>query len=398
MARPKKKRLFDGLALEENLYPDNKGREGYWRYRRPDGSFKAFKAASAEEANAIARYNNDNRDQFNPFSRSNTASPEFGTLSFYIEPYVDFRENQSPELKDKSSWLRRKYALENFAKDISAPLPQITYTSIEAWWEELTGHQQRQRHAELRKFFNYLMGRGLLSQLAYNPFTTADDKPRLYYKSRPKRQSKRLTREGFWKIYAAAGELGYECLQIAMGISLLTFMREGDICALRINSDILDDLLQRVVGKSEAQRGSAQASRLKWDLQNYNLLRRLIQRGRILSLQNRRCPFLISHWPKQKRVGKTKEHFAQVTPRRLISMFDEARKEAGFTGPNAPVFHGIRSLADLIAHEAGYELADIQHGMAHRSPDMTKAYLEDHDIPYELVAINFTEKDIGGTF
>lgn len=395
MARPKKDRFFQGTKLEDYLYPDNKGREGYWRYRRPDLSFKTFHAATIEAANSIAQHNNERRDSF---STEKQASPKFGTFAHYVPMYIKYREEQSPDLKSKSSWQRRIYSIHQFTKIMTKPLSQISRDDLQAWWDTLTGHQQRQRHAEFRKFFNYLMGRGMLGQLEYNPFTTADDRPKLYKKSRPSRQSKRLTREGFWKIYECAGELGYECLQVAMGISLLTFMREGDICDLRLDQDIEENLLQRVIGKSEAQKGSVKASRLKWDLGNYNLLRELIQRSRKLSLKNRRCPFVISHWPKQKRLGKTKAHIAQVTPRRLISMFDESRKAAGFTGDAAPVFHGIRSLADLLAKEAGYDIKIVQHAMAHSSEEMTKAYLEGHQLPFEEVDVQFTEKDIGGTF
>ena len=50
MVRPKKPRLFDGVELADNLYPDNKKRPFYWRYKRPDGSFKHFTASSVIEA------------------------------------------------------------------------------------------------------------------------------------------------------------------------------------------------------------------------------------------------------------------------------------------------------------------------------------------------------------
>lgn len=395
MARPKKKRFFEEVLLEDNLYPDNKKRIGHWRYLRPDGTFKHFTADTTNEANEIAAYTNKQRGSY---TAKKPSGNNFGTLAHYVEPYIAYREEQSPDLKEKGSWKRRIYALKQFTRTVTLPLAQIDRADIDAWWDTLTGHMQRQRHAEFRKFFNYLMGRNLLPRLQYNPFTTADDKPKLYKKSRPKRQSQRLTRAGFWKIYQCAGELGYDCLQIAMGISLLTFMREGDICDLRLDHDIEENLLKRVIGKSEAQKGSASASRLKWDLGNYNLLRQLIQRARELSLQNRRCPFVINHWPKQKRLGKTKVHIAQVTTRRLIAMFDEARTMAGFKGANAPVFHGIRSLADLLAKEAGYDIKIVQHAMAHSSEEMTKAYLEGHQLPFEKVDVQFTEQDIGGSF
>ena len=396
MARPKKIRTFNGITLEDNLYPDNKGRENHWRYKRPDGTFKHFHAESTDAAIKIAKFNNERRESYTAISAKKKRT--FGTLAHYVEEYINWRASQSPDLLEKSSWQKRCYALHQFCREITLPLGQIERADIHIWWDTLTGHQQRQRHAELRKFFNYLMGRELLPRLDYNPFTLADDRPRLYKKSRPARKTERLTREGFWNIYHSAGELGYQGLQIAMGISLLTFMREGDILTLKLDKDIENDLLKKTIGKSEEQKGAANASRLKWDLGNYNLLKQLIHKSRELSLQNRRCPFVISHWPKQKRLGQHKEHMAQVTPRRLISMFNDARKHAGFTQANAPTFHSIRSLSDLLATEAGYDIKEVQHAMAHSSEEMTKAYLEGHDLPFEQVNVQFSEKEIGGSF
>lgn len=395
MARPKKTRYVNGVKLEDNLYPDNRGRSCYWRYKRPDGTFRHFTAETVDAANYIARYNNERRDSHSP---AKPAGNKLGTLAHYVDDFISYRETQSPDLTTKRSWHNRCYSLRQFTRTMTKQIAYLERSDVQDWWDTLSHHQQKARHAEFRKFFNYLMGRGLLPRMDYNPFTTADDRPRLYTRSQPARRAKRLTREGFWAIYRSAGELGYECLQIAMGISLLTFMREGDICDLRLDEDIEDNLMKRVIGKSENQKGSAKASRLKWDLGNYRLLRKLIQRARELSLQNRRCPFVISHWPKQRRLGKTKTHLAQVTPRRLIAMFDESRKRAGFTGDDAPGFHHVRSLADKLAADAGYNIKVIQHAMAHSSEEMTRLYQDGHELPYEPVEIAFTEEQIGGSF
>ena len=67
--------------------------------------------------------------------------------------------------------------------------------------------------------------------------------------------------------------LGYEGLQIAMGISLTTFMRETDILTLKLSDDLEDDLLRKVIGKSLAQVGEAKAERLQWNIKDYDLLR-----------------------------------------------------------------------------------------------------------------------------
>ena len=84
-------------------------------------------------------------------------------------------------------------------------------------------------------------------------------------------------------------------LQIAMGISVTTFMRENDILTLKLSDDLEDDLLKKVNGKSMAQVGEAKAARLQWNIRDYDLLRNLINRARLAAIKNHGCPYVISH-------------------------------------------------------------------------------------------------------
>ena len=211
----------------------------------------------------------------------------------------------------------------------------------------------------------------------------------------------RLTREDFWKIYAAAGELEYYGLQIAMGLSLTTFMREGDICNLRLGENLEDSLLRLVVGKSLAQRGEVSAARLQWDVGNHQLVKSLLTKSRELAMKNYRCPFVISHRPKALRQSKIKEHKCQVLPRMLIAQFAESRRLAGVTGvqgTTAPTFHEIRSLASKLAKDAGYDVKEIQGVMAHEDDKVTRGYMEGHQLPFDSVGVVFTEDMVGGKF
>ena len=393
MPRPIKPRYYEGVLLAENLYTHNSKRPGHWRYKRPDGTYKGFEAKTVHEANEIAAYNNARRENYTKVAKAK----KLGVLAAYVPEYIEEREKLSPDLALKQSWYNRKRALLLLANEIPLPLPLITIDVILIWWNGLTHHQQKLRHPEFRKFFNFLMQRKLLVSIDSNPFTTNDDKPRLYFKSPKKRKAQRLTRDSFWLIYDCAGQLGYECLQIAMGISLTTFMREGDICSLKLSKNIEDNLLKKTIGKSLSQKGVAKAARLQWDVANYDLLRQLINRARELSLQHRACPFVISHIPERHILGK-KEHIAQVLPRRLISMFDEARKMAGFTGDDAPTFHGVRSLATALANEAGYTDQTIQQATAHSSIDMVHHYQSGHELPHTNVAVQFNAEQIGRNF
>lgn len=400
MARPKKRRELDGVRLEDNLYPDNKGRSGHYRYLRPDGTFKHFTAETPHRANDLARKANALRDEY---VKPRADKQRLTMLGGYVEDFIEYRERQSPGLQGKASWRNRGYQLRQFGREIKIPFSRLSKRHIDDWWHGLTHHQQKARHAEFRRLFNYLMGRDVLPNFEYNPFTTADDRPRLYLNERPERTRKRLTRDGFWRVYQAAGRLGYEGLQVAMGLALTTFLREHDILTTRLSEHLDGDLLKRVISKSAAQKGHTKAARLQWDVGSYDLLRQVIKKGRELSLKNGRCPFLVSHKPKQRRIGKTKEHYAQVTPKRLQEMFSKSVREAGCwddlpTGMKPPTFHEIRSLADALATEAGYDISQIQHAMAHSDEAQTLMYQANQALPYEAVAIIFTEQNIGGNF
>lgn len=397
MVRPKKARFIDGVQLEENLYPDTRGRSGHFRYLRPDGTFRYFQAESVHQANAAAKQANENRDEYVPKERARTGLTMMGG---YVEDFIESREIDSSELKTKESWKIRKTVMRQFGREITLPFSRLTRRHITDWWSGLTYHQRKTRHAEFRKLFNYLMGRGVLPGFDYNPFTTADDRPRLYSGEKPARVRQRLDQSGFWAIYHKAAELGFDGLQIAMGLSLVTFMREQDILALRVPAGD-EDGLRKVISKSEAQRGHTAADRRQWSGQ-HRLVQKFVQRGRELSMRNGRCPFLISHRPKRKAKSEQKEHFSQLTKYRLAEQFREARDAtklwADLPAEQRPTFHEIRSLADALARQAGFDLKTIQHAMAHSDEAMTLMYQGNHDLPFEEVGVVFTEKMIGGSF
>ncbi|QFT53779.1 hypothetical protein [Microbulbifer sp. THAF38] len=180
MARPKKPRMVSDIALPDNLYPDPRHRENYWR----------------NHCNALK-----------PFGE-------------------DFE---------------------------SIPVHKAKLADLRKWRESLTFHQQHARRAEFNKFFNFLMTEGLC-KLESNPFATADDRPRLLEKGKLVKKRQRLTLEAYWTIYEKTGELGYEALQVAMGISMLTTMRRADICELNFEKHLQGEHLRKTINKSEAQR------------------------------------------------------------------------------------------------------------------------------------------------
>lgn len=378
--RPKKPRLVDGIPLADNLYPDPRKRPGYWRYLRPDGSSKTFQATTVEDANRLAEEANALRGQDLPVDRRRPARE---ATAYHVPQYVAYQERLNPGLKKKRSWDNVRYALNQFAESFPH-LSTLTHERIRDWWDGLTYHQQKLRMAAFRRFFNWLTSQGLVPRLKFNPFTTADDRPRLLLKEKPKKQRRPLTSEAYRKIHAKAPHLGYEVLQIAMGISRYTTLREGDICALQWEINVVDRQLRVVVSKSMAQKGEARATRLFWDLDEHPELKRLIDRARALSLQNRRCPYVLSHAPKRRVWNEQKEHLYQVTPDRLSRMFAEVAEACEITGT---AFHEVRGLSATLLKKAGYTNEQIREIMAHEHISTTQGYQNAKDLPFERVTL-----------
>ncbi|WP_295802176.1 tyrosine-type recombinase/integrase [uncultured Microbulbifer sp.] len=394
MVRPKKPRIIDGIELVDNLYPDPRKRPGYYRYRRADGSDKLFQAETVAEANRIATEANALRDTA---IATPARVPGRQQLGFHVPGYIAYQERLNPALTGKKSWDNRVYALHQFAEQFSGtPVGHITWQQISTWWDGLTYNQQKLRHAEFRKLFNWLMPQGLMPKLQYNPFTTADDRPRLIAKQKPPKGRAPLTIAQYWAIYHMAEEMGLHSLQIAMALSLLTTWRREDICNLQWDANLKGRTLQLVIAKSAAQKGHARAARQAWSLDKYPALARTIQRARELSLQNRRCPYIVSQWPKRRVWNQDKQHLAQVTPERLSRMFAEVRDACGITGGQS--FHEVRGLSSTLYRIAGYGVDQIQELMAHKNKGTTLGYQDADALPYTPMDFVLPDDVIGGEF
>jgi len=382
--RPKKPRFIAGVQLADNLYPDPKKRPGHYSYHRPDGSKKTFQADSVDEANELAQEANALRDTDMAIERP---VPKRETLTFHVPLYVKYMEGLSPGLTKKESWTNRKYALQQFATEMNR-LTELTHDTIVRWWDNLTYHQQKLRHAEFRRFFNWLMRQGLVPKLQYNPFTRSDDLPRLLPKEKPKKARKPCTLPMYRAIYVKAPELDYEALQIAMEISRYTTLREGDIVMLRWDKHVVNGTLRVVVGKSLQQRGEVRAERLEWILDEHPVLKRAIDRARELSMKHARCPFVISHKPRRRVKSTMKEHHYQVTADRLSRMFNEVMHSCEIESTS---FHEVRGLSSTLYKQAGYTNEEIQEVMAHEDVSTTKGYQDPDALPYRKVTMRLAE-------
>ena len=221
-------------------------------------------------------------------------------------------------------------------------------------------------------------------------------------KQKPPKARAPLTKAEYWVIYRQAGEMGLEALQIAMALSLLTTWRREDICSLRWDKNLEGRTLRLVIGKSAAQKGSARAARHAWSLDKYPKLDEVVQRARELRLKNRRCPYIVSHWPKRRVWNQDKEHLGQVTPERLSRMFAEARDATGLYEQGGdrlpPTFHEVRGLASTLYRIAGYKLEAIQELMAHENKGTTADYQQEEDLPYTPMDMMLPDDVIGGEF
>ncbi len=395
MARPKKPRIVDGITLPDNLYKDPRGRPDYWRYRKQDGKDKIFHASFEDAIELAAACNKGGETSIKKLAPIESLTKQ--TLL-----YMEYREEIDPSLPAKESWKTRQGYLRHLASAFPAtPIQRLELLALQKWWDTLTGYAQRSRRSEFNKFFNWLMSKDATPKLKGNPFTTADDRPRVLMKPLPKKKRKRLDNISFWKIYEKAGELGLEYLQIGMGISLLTTMRRGDIVTLKFDQHIVGGQLCKGISKSHEKAINGEGVNLRWDLNDNQPLRELISKARELSLKHYRCPYIINRLP-QKRIMGTKTHHCQVLPRIFSDAFAEARDATdlfqGFERREKPTFHEIRSLGSHLYGKAGYDITRVQELMAHTDAEMTEHYQSGHETQWTDINMKLPDKILGGKF
>ena len=395
---PRKPRIIEGLQLPENLYQHPRKQTGRWRYKQPDSSWYYFDAPIVAAIAAAETLNESRSISEKP------KAPKPGRLSFqkHIEEFAAEREKRDPSLASKASWKDRKGYLKKLAKDFAhTTVNRVTMLELQAYWDKFTGHAQRARRAEFKRFFNYLIARELCPSLTANPFTTDDSKPQVAMRARPGKKRLRLGIRDFWLIYDHAGAKGWHFLQRAMLISLVTTMRRGDICDLRLDEHVLGDYLRKQINKSHAQLSQAEfkadPSNLSWNLKNQPVLRKVINEARESSLKHARCPYIIHFKPARRIKGEQRKHANQVLPDYLTRAFSEARDESGaFDGVSSkarPSFHEIRALGSHLFNKAFGEgrRKDVQILMAHTDEKITKHYQQGHETHWTEVELSLPE-------
>ncbi|MCO1335978.1 tyrosine-type recombinase/integrase [Microbulbifer sp. OS29] len=400
MARPRKPRLMDGQELPENLYLDPRKRKNYWRYIRPDGSNLIFYATTAE-AIRQAKQANRQRDLYErqPTSNETLWTARAGSLLDRYSHWVSWMELNHPKQATAARWLQKRRYVERMCEQLKNPMPHdLTLPVIREWWEAQDYHPQRNSRAALRSFINYLMLESAIPNLTFNPFNTSDEAPKSIPRQRQPKVRHRLTINEFWLTHDAAAELGYEGLQLAMELSLLTTMRRGDICSLLLDKHVTEAGICKGVEKSINQRGEERAVYLRFTYSKHPGLRQIINRARQLSIKNYRCPFAISYTPKKRQPrAKANEHWCRLMPARLSNQFKEARDMAGIRidlpSQARPTFHEIRALASHLLQKSGHSSEEIAQICAHTDAEITENfYLAGHEKDYVEVEISIDPK------
>jgi len=400
--RPKKPRYFDGILLADNLYPDPKKRFRYWQYRRSDNGKKlTFEAATTKEANQRAT---EISSLLSAGFNQDTQIPTVKQLSYHLPLFFKHCEKLAPKDINKASWKNRKNQLLAFAKQFP-DVTLITHDAIELWWDELSPAMQKARGANFRKCFNYLIKRKLCESLDYNPFTTNDAFAVLGRKAPVDKTRLPVDKAQFDQIYLMAGKMGYFALQIAMKMGLYTTLRLGDLAALRLTKNIIGQELRVVVSKSEAQKGSASATRLGWGFAEHPKLWAYINEARKLAKKNDNCPYILSHKGQIKRHSEVKEHQYQILTDTLSKQFRAVRDVCGFdliwAHSHPPLesgkirtpfsFHEVRGLSITMLAKSGYTDEQVAEVTAHESVKTTQGYQNPDDLPYMPVHIQISD-------
>jgi integrase len=373
-----------GRPLPPNLYQRGNG----YRYKTPSGAFVTVKhngkLATYEQACHKAEIANARRGE--------SATK---TVKYWHDEYIKWAESNDPNLVKRPSWPNRKRELALFAERFGTrAIANLTLNDLRGWWDGLSYDQQHNRRGAHSKFYQYAMSMGAAP---LNPFTTADDAPKLLNKGKPPKSRSALELGDFWKIYNSKHIKRYPHVKIAMGIALVTGMREGDICSLRLDRNYRDNHLVLSVGKSVGQRGSASAAHHSYNLSEHTALRGIIAEARQLALKHHACPFIVSApYRGTRKQGKRKEHICQVLPNKLGRDFATVRDLEGVKGSraNPPSFHEIKGLYIALGLKH-YTLEQMQQAAAHVRPDTTLGYPAGHEPDYTEINV-VMDSFIGG--
>ena len=360
--RPRKKGRRD---LPTNLYPSDRDRVTYYRYRHPQTG--TWHGLGSDKAKAVEAARILNSKLMAPGASAEKlasriiAGPDTVRVIFerFVATLAARRDNKGRAMAEKT---RRSYVgmLSAAADDFGhLGVADVTRRHIAEHLNSYPARSSNARRNVLQQAFRYAYTQGLTE---HNPVEGTDARAEVV-------ERRRLKLEHFQAIQAEAPAWYSHALDLA----LKTLQRRGDLTRMRF--DHIDD--GHLLVRQQKERGTETANvRIRVGPELGAVIDSC--RDDVLS------PFMVHCAPRRKRREyiAQKEHWTQVAPEKLTREFARIRDDLGIESAlpsrQRPSFHEIRALGADLYRQAGWPEDAIQRLLGHASQAQTKVYLDRH--------------------
>lgn len=390
-------------SLPTNLYADNKGRAGVWRYKHPQKGIKYLhnlvqeiepKVTGITQAIEVAEFLN--LELYGIKTSKKTAIKEHvenEASCFYID-WVKTSEFED-ESPTNTRWIAQKNLVQKFCDRFEGkPVQDITMLDCDNYIKSLSYHVGRASKTALNKFFYRLnLVQAVISFNPFNPGSPQEVKLRKV----PAKLRRRMDKEDLTAMINAADNANQVWFSDALKLGILLRLRRDDILNLRFE-DVQenDNFIHCTVNKSVNQKGMEKGQILLFDLRepSYKEAHDIIKaayKNRFKDVTraiNRKAgsptieeaEYVINAVPKiiPATLPKGKTQMTQVTCDHLTKTFTALRanclfinKKAEKEGLTPTSFHELRSLGARIDRDKGMAVEDISLTLAHSDLKVT---------------------------
>ncbi len=266
-----------------------------------------------------------------------------------------FEAYRRAKTKRDSTWSEHRWKLAKYRDWLQKHPSMITVSDLNQHLDAVPDDPYRKHKILLGELFEFARARGFIVATAPNPARLLLDRP-----GQEKRRQ-RLTPAWFWAIYDQAPAY----LQCAMGISLVTSMRLGDIWSLRRDQfDARARSISYVPAKTRDNPNPMPTRCLLTDQQWARFV----------------APLLLQGGHESGRV------FVYTDPKRPSRDFGRlSGVVTELPALQRPTFHEIRSLSEALYKRQGEDRSTTQRRMGHHSLKQTDGYDRGHDLVFEPV-------------
>lgn len=414
-------------TLPVNLYKDNKGRAGVWRYKHPQDGIKYLHNLVEEvqlgktgiiEAIEVAAFLNETLYAIQiPGKQEHIIRIKDEPGCFYVD-WVTLSEVED-ETPENARWHRQKKTVETFCEHFAGKAAQdITMNDCQIFIKSMPYHSGRSAKIALNKFFHHL---NLVQAVdKFNPFKPGNSEE-IKLRKVPAKQRRRMDKEDLAMMISKAEEINQTWLGDALKLGILLRLRRDDIVNLQFSDvQVEDNFMHCTVNKSVNQKGIEQGQILLFDLRepSYKEAHEVIQEAYKNRLKDvtrnthkrankkaviEEAIFIINHKPQNipAAMPKGKIQITQVTPDFLSKQFNKCRalcpaieKKAEKEGLSPTSFHELRSLGARIDLQKGMDVESISATLAHSDIDVTKnKYLSENMQRIEVAKTAVTLQD-----